>query len=264
MSLIARAKSVKGSLRSAQYKEQENKKSIVIVQENMTAETPAERWEEMKIVSKINKRTEKPFVENVLSPIKEVGDKLTEEDWRKLAIDFAEKMGYRENQWYAVLHRNTDERHLHLIVNRIGFNGKNTINDHRIGERAGKTADKLAKERGLKTAKELTNIKRNNIKETIQITSQNSTSWADFQERMKLQGYYFQLNFNTKGLNGARVIPLEEIKENPSKREELSKKGYTLSSIDRKLKVNQLQLIFEQNQRLRQEQERNKYRGFKR
>lgn len=265
MSIIARAKSVAGSLSASEYKEQDNKKAVVIAQENMTGLTPAERWDELKIVAKMNKRTEKAFIENVLSPTKEVGDQMSAEEWKKLATDYADKLGYRDNQWYAVLHQNTDEKHLHIYVNRIDFNGKNTINDHRIGQRAGKVADKLAKDRGLKTAKELTKSKTNKIAEVIRTESKTATSWEQFQERMKSQGFVFQLNYNAKGLNGARVIPIHQIKPNKSRREELSKKGYTLSKIDRKLKVNDLQALFEHNRRqLKQEQERNKEQEQKR
>lgn len=256
MSIVARAKSVGGSLKATEYKEKDNKKSVLIAQENMTGLTPAERWDELKTVAKMNKRTEKAFIENVLSPTKEVGNQMSAEDWKKLATDYADKLGYRDNQWYAVLHQDTDEKHLHILVNRIDFNGKNTINDHRIGERAGKVADKLAKERGLKTAKELTKSKTNKIAEVIRTESRTATSWEEFQERMKSQGFVFQLNYNAKSLNGARVIPLDQIKPNPSRREQLSKKGYTLSKIDRKLKVNDLQALFEHNRRrLKQEQE---------
>lgn len=252
--MIARAKSVKGSKAASLYKEQDNKNSIVVVQEHINGFTAEERWEEMKSIAQLNTRTQKPIVENVLSPIKEVGDKMTLHDWKQLAIDYADKMGYRENQWYAVLHQNTDERHLHIAVNRIDFNGKNTINDHRIGERAGQIADKLAKERGLKTAKELTKEKTNKIAEVIRTESRTATSWEQFQERMKSQGFEFQLNYNSKGLNGARVIPADQVKTNKSRREELSKSGYTLSKIDRKLKVHDLQALFERNKEIKQQE----------
>lgn len=253
--MIARAKSVKGSMAASKYKEREEAKAVVLVQENMHGMNYKERYDEMRTVAKMNKRTEKPFLEAVLSPPKAVGDKMTEEQWTKLAIDFAEKMEFRENQWYAVLHRNTDENHLHIKASRIDFSGKNTINDHRIGERAGRIADQLAKERGLKTAKELTAEKTQKIADVIRTQSRTATSWEQFQERMHAQGFIFQLNYNIKGLNGARVIPVSELKDNPSRREELAKKGLTLSKIDRKLKVGDLAVLFAKNQGLQKKQE---------
>ncbi|MCG8873281.1 relaxase/mobilization nuclease domain-containing protein, partial [Tenacibaculum finnmarkense] len=238
MSLIANATSVAGSLKSALYKEDILKDVELIIQENMSGETPQERWDELRFVASFNKRAEKKFVENVLSPIKEKGVKLTQKEWKELAEDYAKEMGFT-NQWYAVLHKNTDEPHLHIYANRINFSGKNTINDSYIGKKSGEVANKLCKKRGWKTAKELTKEKKKTINNSIEKHSETATNWDEFIELMYKDGYKFELNYNAKGLNGARIIPLDEIKlkQEMSRRESLAKKGYKLSSlIDREEK----------------------------
>ena len=242
--MIGKAKSVRGSLSGALYKEQQDKQSELIYQHNMIGETPKERWEEMKEIANLNQRTDKPFLENVISPEKSKGDNLSIEEWKKLSKDYAEKMNFGDNQWYAVLHKNTDEKHLHIFANRVDFSGKNTIKDNFIGERSGKIAEQLAKERGWKTAKEIAQEKKTDIKTALQESISQSKSLEDLQDKMYSKGYVLELNYQNKDgeqkLNGARVRPISENKPiaEMSKREQLAKKGFKLSDIDRKLNIN--------------------------
>ncbi|MRM86532.1 relaxase/mobilization nuclease domain-containing protein [Riemerella anatipestifer] len=242
--MIGKAKSVKGSLKGALYKEQQDKQAEIIYQNNMVGKSPRERWEEMKEIANINQRIDKPFIENVISPEKSKGDILSKEEWKKLAKDYAKKMNFGDNQWYAVLHKNTDEKHLHIFVNRVNFSGKNTIKDNFIGKKSGSIADQLAKERGWKTAKEIAQDKKNKIKLTLQENISKSKSLRDLQNKMYSDGYVLELNYQNKNgeqkLNGARIIPVLEYKtvENMSKRERMAKKGFKLSEIDRKITIN--------------------------
>lgn len=242
--MIGKAKSVKGSLSGALYKEREDKQAEIIYQHNMIGETPKERWEEMKEVADINQRMEKPFLENVISPEKSKGDNLSKEEWEKLSKDYAEKMNFGDNQWYAVLHKNTDEKHLHIFANRVDFSGKNTIKDNFIGEKSGKVAEQLAKERGWMTAKEIAQVKKVEIKTALQESISQSKSLEDLQDKMHSKGYVLELNYQNRDgeqkLNGARVIPVSEYKSisETSKREQMAKKGFKLSDIDRKMNIN--------------------------
>ncbi len=251
--MIGKSKSVKGSLSGAMYKEREDKESEIIYQHNMVGETPKERWEEMKEVADLNQRMEKPFLENVISPEKSKGDSLSKEDWEKLSKDYAEKMKFGDNQWYAVLHKNTDEKHLHIFANRVDFSGKNTIPDNFIGEKSGKVAEQLAKERGWETAKEIAQGKKAEIKNVLEECIPKSKSLSELQDKMHSKGYVLELNYQNKGgeqkLNGARVIPISEYKpkEELSKREQLAKKGFKLSDIDRKLNINSINAEISKN-----------------
>ncbi len=40
----------------------------------------------------------------------------------------AKEMGFQNNQWVAVLHHDTNHPHLHIVANRIGFDGR-TVSD---------------------------------------------------------------------------------------------------------------------------------------
>ncbi|MGV4509064.1 relaxase/mobilization nuclease domain-containing protein [Ornithobacterium rhinotracheale] len=265
MSIIARAKSVKGSLKSAEYKENKEKKSVLIFQNHLNGENYRERWDEMRTIAKLNQRTAKKFLEVVLSPATSIGKTYQFEDWEKLAKDFTRKIGAEENQWYAVLHQNTDQPHLHISINRINFEGKNTIDSGFIGKKAGIIADELARARKLKTAKELTQDKKRAILSVLNDSLRKSISLQGLEREMALNGLKLILNSNSSGYYGGRIIPIDEINENPSRREELSKKGFKFSELDRKLKVNNLLEIIEQNRRNQErQQEQDRYRGLRR
>jgi len=63
-------------------------------------------------------------------------------------------MGLKENQAVAFVHRDKAHTHVHLYVNRIGFDGK-AYNDSFIGKRSQLAAENVAKEMGLTTVKEV-------------------------------------------------------------------------------------------------------------
>ena len=69
-------------------------------------------------------------------------------------------------------------------------------------------------------------------------------SLEDLQDKMHSKGYVLELNYQNKDgeqkLNGARVIPVSEYKSisEMSKREQMAKKGFKLSDIDRKMNIN--------------------------
>ena len=251
--MIGKSKSVKGRLSGALYKEREDKQFELIYQHNMIGETPKERWEEMKEVADLNHRMDKPFLENVLSPEKSKGDSLSKEEWQKLSKDYAKKMNFGDNQWYAVLHQNTDEKHLHIFANRVDFSGKSTIKDNFIGEKSGKIAENLAKERGWRTAKEIAQEKKTEMKTALQGCLSKSNSLEDLQDKMYSQGYVLELHYQNKNgdqkLNGARVIPVSEYKPTVemSKREQLAKKGFKLSDISRGLNIKDIAHQFAKN-----------------
>jgi hypothetical protein len=63
-------------------------------------------------------------------------------------------MGLKENQAVAFVHRDKAHTHVHLYVNRIGFDGK-AYNDSFIGKRSQLAAENVAKDMGLTTVKEV-------------------------------------------------------------------------------------------------------------
>jgi hypothetical protein len=62
-------------------------------------------------------------------------DKTDSQKLRDIARDFARQYGFEKNQYVTVLHHDTQHKHLHIIANRIDFDGK-TLNDSHSYKRA--------------------------------------------------------------------------------------------------------------------------------
>jgi hypothetical protein len=277
-------KSVKGSKQAANYKEQEIKYASFIYQNNMFGENPQERWEEMKEIAALNKRIEKPFLENVVSPPSEYVKDFSKEDWKNFAKEYAEKMNYNDNQWYAILHENTENPHLHILTNKVGFSGKTTIDDSYIGEKSGRIMQEISKGRGWKTAQELVQEQKTSMKQALLKSVASSTDWKQVKEKMEEQGFKLELSTNVNGLNGARIMSLEEIEKRKekerktvlmlkekkeiqkesyisAKEKKLVKSGYTLSQVDREMKIKNLDKTLQEN--LKKEQKKSQSYGRK-
>ncbi len=83
----------------------------------------------------------------------------------KLAEDYLKREGIGNNNQYLVhLHQSTDDKHLHIIANRIDYYGNNQVTSHKVGTRAASHAEVLSKERNWKTAKKITGEKKAEIK----------------------------------------------------------------------------------------------------
>lgn len=214
-----------------------------VCRNGLSGEKPKELFEEFKQVADLNTRTENKYVTAVISPPKEYSKDLSLEQWGKLAEDYLKKEGIGNNNQYLVhLHQSTDDKHLHIIANRIDFHGKNQVKSHNIGERASGHAEVLSKERNWKTAQEITGEKKAEIKNVLLQEKSQSRSLGDLVSRMDNRGYIMQISENSKGLNGARIIPKADINMNPSVLEKITKQGFKLSDIDPKLKIKEIVL----------------------
>ena len=50
-------------------------------------------------------------------------DSLTQEKLRQISQDFAQEFGFVQNQWISIYHKDTHHPHVHIVANRIGFDG---------------------------------------------------------------------------------------------------------------------------------------------
>lgn len=252
MSFTAKIKSVRGSLASSFYKANIEKGAELLKSRNLTGETVEERYEEKRAVARMNPKVTKPFLEAVFSPHKSVSKNWTKKDWIEHVDEFCKRIGIPDDvQLEYYIHRNTPTHHVHISASRLNLIGKNLVNDSFIGKKAEVVCDKMAKSRNLPTAKEIGKIEKSQIKLSIEKCTQQSISWDDFKDKMKEDGYHFELNYNSTGLNGARICSMEDlqhISNSISKDYKLDKsKGYKLSQIDRRLKVAELEKQFLSN-----------------
>ena len=67
---------------------------------------------------------------------------------------FAKRIGLDNRQWVAVTHKDTDNRHIHIIANRISLYGE-VYDTTFVSNRAARVAEEISREKGLTIAKEV-------------------------------------------------------------------------------------------------------------
>ncbi|MBO9154665.1 relaxase/mobilization nuclease domain-containing protein [Chitinophaga sp. GCM10012297] len=90
------------------------------------------------------------------------GEKVTDELMEELAGKYLEKIGMVDTQFAVICHTDTEHPHVHIIANRVNFQGK-AISDSMIGRRAKAAAQELTRDFGLRPA-EKKDISRIQIK----------------------------------------------------------------------------------------------------
>ena len=81
-------------------------------------------------------------------------EKLKAGDMTKIARLFAHKMGLQNHQWIACTHKDTGKPHIHLIVNRIGVDGK-VFDTTFMSNRSAKITEEISREMGLTIANDV-------------------------------------------------------------------------------------------------------------
>lgn len=205
-----------------------------IVSTNMLGETKQELTRDFLECAELNPRVEKPVKHHVISFSPEDMKKLSPELLEDLIKDYLEDTGYSNNQYAAFIHKDSNVDHLHLVINKVDFDGLNT---HPKFEKkqARKTLMKLEEKYNLTRtpAKSLDKSKhyeigkknfkgkdKEGIKSVINETLHRLKVKTDkeFVKHIKSAGIGIKINSAGNGINF-----------------ELNGKSYKASSIDRKL-----------------------------
>ena len=152
--MIGKGKSIAHTGESMDYGWNQEKQAEVIYGQHLAGNDAKQVTDEFKIIQEQNTRCQKSTLSFVLSPAPEDGKGLTKEQLKELTQRFIEEMQLKERQAIAFVHRDKAHTHVHLYVNRIGFNGK-AYNDSFIGKRSQLAAENVAKKMGLTTAREV-------------------------------------------------------------------------------------------------------------
>ena len=106
-----------------------------------------------ELVSQFNDvRTLRP---NLSKPVMHISlsldpeDLFTREKLRQIGQDFAKEFGFENNQYIVIYHKDTEHPHLHIVVNRIGFDGM-TISDSNSYRKVAELCRKLELKHELK------------------------------------------------------------------------------------------------------------------
>ncbi|MEQ9404337.1 MAG: relaxase/mobilization nuclease domain-containing protein [Cyclobacteriaceae bacterium] len=79
-------------------------------------------------------------------------DDLTSEEMTKIARDYLKETGLHDNQYLIVRHHDTKHEHIHIVSNRVGYDG-HVVSDKWSKNRTAHTCDSLEEKYGLTVAK---------------------------------------------------------------------------------------------------------------
>ena len=158
-----KGKSISHTGASMGYGWNQEKNAEVVYKQHLAGDNPREITEEFRIIQEQNIRTKNNTLSFVLSPTIEDGKDLTGEQLLELTHRFIAEMKLSEHQGIGFVHRDKQHTHVHVYVNRISFDGM-AYKDNFIGKRSQYAAEKVAKEMGLTTAREVQQEKLNELK----------------------------------------------------------------------------------------------------
>ena len=121
---------------------------------NLCSREPKAIHEEMKVVSDYNTRCRNKFLRIEIGIAPQDEKKLPVSELMKISHLFAKRMGLDNHQWVAVTHKDTDNRHIHIIANRISLYGE-VYDTTFVSNRAARVAEEISREKGLTIAKEV-------------------------------------------------------------------------------------------------------------
>lgn len=99
-----------------------------VIDSNMSGITPRELAKEFGELRKLRPKLGKAVLHVSLSAAP--GEHLSDEQWKQIAERYLHGMGLESNQYLATRHLDTEHEHIHLLVNRIRFDGGVTSDSH--------------------------------------------------------------------------------------------------------------------------------------
>ncbi|MFV0233920.1 relaxase/mobilization nuclease domain-containing protein [Empedobacter falsenii] len=215
--MISKAKATKGSAAAIDYIMKEEKKSYELYRNDVIGQNGAEILSEFREVQAMNEQCKNNTFSIVLSPNNDVVHH--REELLRYTKDHLKNLGLENNQCIAYVHQNTKATHIHIIANRIDEKGK-ALDDSYIGFKAQNSAEKIALENGLKTAKEVRKEKEisrtldkdlnKEIKADIykkhNISVKQSRTFSEYMQNMYDKGCRIEPTINKGGkLQGFRI-----------------------------------------------------------
>ena len=152
--MIGKCKAIAHGSTALDYIFREGKLGYRLAFHNLCSREPKTIYEEMKVVSDYNSRCRNKFLRIEIGIAPQDEKKLPVSELMRIAHLFAKRMGLDNHQWVAVTHKDTDNRHIHIIANRISLYGE-VYDTTFASNRAARVAEEISREKGLTIAKEV-------------------------------------------------------------------------------------------------------------
>ena len=152
--MIGKCKAIAHGSTVLDYIFREGKLGSRLAFHNLCSREPKTIYEEMKVVSDYNSRCRNKFLRIEIGIAPQDEKRLPVFELMGIAHLFAKRMGLDNHQWVAVTHKDTDNRHIHIIANRISLYGE-VYDTTFVSNRAARVAEEISREKGLTIAKEI-------------------------------------------------------------------------------------------------------------
>ena len=152
--MIGKCKAIAHGSTALDYIFREGKLGSRLAFHNLCSREPKTIYEEMKVVSDYNSRCRNKFLRIEIGIAPQDEKRLPVSELMGIAHLFAKRMGLDNHQWVAVTHKDTDNRHIHIIANRISLYGE-VYDTTFVSNRAARVAEEISRLKGLTIAKEV-------------------------------------------------------------------------------------------------------------
>ena len=152
--MIGKCKAIAHGSTALDYIFMEGKLGSRLAFHNLCSREPKTIYEEMKVVSDYNTWCRNKFLRIEIGIAPQDEKRLPVSELMGIAHLFAKRMVLDNHQWVAVTHKDTDNRHIHIIANRISLYGE-VYDTTFVSNRAARVAEEISREKGLTIAKEV-------------------------------------------------------------------------------------------------------------
>ena len=152
--MIGKCKAIAHGSTALDYIFRESKLGYRLAFHNLCSREPKSIYEEMKVVNNYNNRCRNKFLRIEIGIAPQDEKKLPVSELMRIAHLFAKRMRLDNHQWVAVTHKDTDNRHIHIIANRISLYGE-VYDTTFVSNRAARVAEEISREKNLTIAKEV-------------------------------------------------------------------------------------------------------------
>lgn len=217
--MVSKAKATKGSVRAINYLFDDKGQAVELDRNGIAGMNGTEILSEFREIQALNGNCINNTYSIVISPSNERD--FTDNELKQIGQYYLKQMGLIEHQYLMTAHKSTDQTHIHIQCNRIGFDGK-AHSDSMIHKRAQDIAEDMAKKLGLKTAKEVQEerikeqeaVQNKNIPQLLAIINEKCTKQAktftEYCELMRAQGVEVLPTINASGsIQGFRLQHLQ-------------------------------------------------------
>lgn len=154
--MIAKLDLVSNGLKLINYVLGKEKQAELIAYNMVGSDNPYEIHQAFSATADRNKRCKLKYLslKIAIAPNDEARFRKHPYELEAICNEFSKELGFDSHQWFACTHNDTDNLHIHMIINRIPVDSVKAYNVDFISNRAFRVAESISRRRGLTIASE--------------------------------------------------------------------------------------------------------------